>query len=238
MCRGSSFQVAVFRKFSCLLVYGALATGAIPITLTSQQPDAAAGRVTRAARPTPRAKAAAIDTLAIVAGPGIRGNVGAQSIRATGAGSDDIRTLAIVSPRGKKLAYSISADVGYDHPRVLLDDDLVGAKGTITVAGNQSLAMTADRTIDMGSPSWRLYGLLRRQLTATDPLSAHVDVECETERLLKSFPDSGKKLIDAAEQRAIDPARDAKALRRVDDALVGHVFEGCAKDRKSYRKKP
>ena len=193
-------------------------------------------------RAAPRALApkrpATLDTLTIVAGPGIRGKIGGQSIRATGAGSDDIRTLAIVSPRGRKLAYSIAADVGYDNPRVLLDDDLVGVKGTITVAGNQSLAMTADRTISIGSPLWRLYGLLRRQLTATDPLSAHVDVECETERLLKSFPDSGKMLIDAAEQRAIDPARDAKALRRVDDALIGHVFGGCAGDRKTYQKKP
>ena len=191
-----------------------------------------------AARPLAPKRRAALDTLTIVAGPGISGKIGAQSIRATGAGSDDIRTLAIVSPRGRKLAYSIAADVGYDNPRVLLDDDLVGVKGTITVAGNQSLAMTADRTIAIGSPSWRLYGLLRRQLSATNPLSAHVDVECETERLLKSFPDSGKRLIDAAEQRAIDPARDANALRRVDDALSGHVFGGCAGDRKTYQKKP
>ena len=213
----------------------------IPVTLASQQPDprtAAGDRATRAARPVPPKRSAALDTLTIVAGPGIRGQIGVQSIRATGAGSDDIRTLAIVSPRGKKLAYSIAADVGYDNPRVLLDDDLVGVKGTITVAGNQSLAMTADRTIAMGSPLWRLYGLLRRQLTAADPVSAHVDVECETERLLKAFPDSGKRLIDAAEQRAIDPARDAKALRRLDDALIGHVFGGCAGDRKTYKKKP
>jgi hypothetical protein len=213
----------------------------IPISLASQQSGAgtAAGvRIVPAARPLAPKKRAALDTLTIVAGPGIRGKIGTQSIRATGAGSDDIRTLAIVSPRGRKLAYSIAADVGYDNPRVLLDDDLVGVKGTITVAGNQSLAMTADRTIAIGSPSWRLYGLLRRQLSATDPLSAHVDVECETERLLKSFPDSGKRLIDAAEQRAIDPARDANALRRVDDALSSHVFGGCAGDRKTYQKKP
>jgi hypothetical protein len=192
----------------------------------------------RAARsPAPR-KAAALDTLTIVAGPGIRGKVGAQSIRARGAGSDDIRTLAIISPRGKRLAYSIAADVGFENPVVLLDDASVGVKGTITVAGNQSLAIAADRAIRAGSPGWQLYDLLRRQLTATDPLSAHVDVECETERLLKSFPDSGKMLIDAAEQRAIDPARDAKALRRTDDALTGHVFVGCAEDRKTYQKKP
>jgi hypothetical protein len=154
--------------------------------------------------------------------------VGQTSIRALGAGSDDIRTFAIVSPCVKKLAYSIAADVGFENPVVLLDDESLGVKGTITVAGNQSLAIAADRAIRAGNPGWKLYGLLRRQLTATDPLSAHVDIECETERLLKSFPDSGKMLIDAAEQRAIDATRDAEALRRIDDALSDHVFGGCA----------
>jgi len=218
-----------------------LTAAVIPVTLTSQQPDtrtAAGDRVVRATRPAAPRKPAALDTLTIVAGPGIRGKVGTQLIRARGAGSDDIRTLAVVSARGRKLAYSIAPDAGYENPVVLLDDASVGVKGTITVAGNQSLAIAADRTVRAGSPGWKLYGLLRRQLTATDPLSAHVDVECETERLLKSFPDSGKKLIDAAEQRAIDPARDAKALGRVDDALRGNVFGGCAEDRKAYPKKP
>ncbi len=215
----------------------------IPVTLMSQQPDCShcgrrSGRASRPACPAAPRRSAAIDTLTIVAGPGIRGRVGAQSIRALGAGSDDIRTLAIVSPRGKKLAYSIAADAGFENPVVLLDDASIGVKGTITVAGNQSLAIAADRAIRAGNPGWKLYGLLRRQLTATDPLSAHVDVECETERLLKSFPDSGKTLIDAAEQRAIDATRDAKALRRIDDALSDHVFGGCAEDRKTYPKKP
>ncbi len=220
-----------------------LAGAVIPVTLTSQQPDtrtAAGDRAVRAAPPRPAAprRSATLDTLTIVAGPGIRGRVGSQTIRVRGAGSDDIRTLAIVSPRGKKLAYSIAADAGFENPVVLLDDESVGVKGTITVTGNQSLAIAADRSIRAGTPGWKLYDLLRRQLTATDPLSAHVDVECETERLLKSFPDSGKKLIDAAEQRAIDATRDAKALRRVDDSLSGHVFGGCAADRKNYPKKP
>jgi hypothetical protein len=98
--------------------------------------------------------------------------------------------------------------------------------------------MAADRAIRAGNPGWKLYGLLRRQLTTTDPISAHVAVECETERLLRAFPDSGKTLIDAAEQRAIDPTRDAKALRRIDDALSGHSFGGCAEDRNAYPKKP
>jgi hypothetical protein len=233
--------MAAFRKFSCLLLEGMLAGVVTPVTLMSQRPDtgtAAGDRAVRAdRRPAPR-RSAALDTLTVVAGPGIRGRVGLQAIRARGAGSGDIRTLAIVSPRGKKLTYSIAADAGYENPVVLLDDESLGVKGTITVAGNHSLAIAADRAIRAGSPGWKLYDLLRRQLIAKDPLSAHIAVECETERLLKSFPDSGKTLIDAAEQRAIDPARDATGLRRIDDALSGHVFEGCAADRKTYQKKP
>jgi hypothetical protein len=235
--------MAAIRKFSCLLLQGILAGAVIPVTLMSQQPDARTAAGDRAGRAAPTGPAAlrrsaTLDTLTIVAGPGIRGRIGAQSIRALGAASDDIRTLAIVSPRGKKLAYSIGADAGFENPVVLLDDASIGVKGTITVAGNQSLAIAADRAIRAGNPGWKLYGLLRRQLTATDPLSAHVDVECETERLLKAFPDSGRTLIDAAEQRAIDATRDAKALRRIDDALSGNVFGGCAEDRKTYAKKP
>jgi hypothetical protein len=235
--------MAAIRKFSCLLLQGILAGAVIPVTLMSQQTDARTAAGDRAGRAAPTGPAAprrsaTLDTLTIVAGPGIRGRVGPQTIRALGAGSDDIRSLAIVSPRGKKLAYSIATDAGFENPVVLLDDASIGVKGTITVAGNQSLAIAADRAIRAGNPGWKLYGLLRRQLIATDPLSAHVDVECETERLLKSFPDSGKTLIDAAEQRAIDATRDAKALRRIDDALSDHVFGGCAEDRKSYQKKP
>lgn len=235
--------MAAIRKFSCLLLQGILAGAVIPVTLMSQQPDARTAAGDRAGRPAPTRPAAprrpaTLDTLTIVAGPGIRGKVGAQSIRALGAGNEDIRTLAIVSPRGKKLAYSIAADAGFENPVVLLDDASIGVKGTITVAGNQSLAMAADRAIRAGNPGWKLYGLLRRQLTAADPVSAHVDVECETERLLKSFPDSGKTLIDAAEQRAIDATRDATALRRIDEALSDRVFAGCAEDRKTYPKKP
>src|SRR5262249_22925861 len=121
---------------------------------------------------------------------------------------------------------------------VLLDDDSLGVKGTISLTRNRALAIAADRAIGVGSANRKLYDLLRRQLTALDPLSAHVQVECESERLRKAFPDSGETLIDAAEQRAIDPTRDAKALRRLDAALKGHAFEGCVRDRRTYRKKP
>ena len=176
-----------------------------------------------------------LDTITVVVGPGVRGQVGTQDIRTRALGDDDVRTFTVVSPRGRQLAYSVAADTGYENLFVLLNDDSVAATGTITVAGNQSFAVAADRTIGADSPNRKLYELLKSQLTAKNPLSVFVDIECETERLLKIFSDSGEKLIDAAEQRAIDPARDAKALRRIDRALAGHAFSGCAEDRRTYR---
>jgi hypothetical protein len=239
--------MAAFRKLSCLLRQAMLAGLVTPVTLTSQQTDTrpppspspeTRARDGRIVRSTAGGEVVRLDTLTVVAGPGIRGQVGAQAIRPRGAAADDIRTLTVVWPRGKRLAYAIVAGAGYQHPIVLLDDDSIGMKGAITLTRSRSLAIAADRAIVVGSANRKLYDLLRRQLTAPDPASAHVDVECETERLRKAFPDSGETLIDAAEQRAIDPIRDAKALHRLDEALSGQVFEGCRIDRKSYPRKP
>jgi len=209
----------------------------IPLTLTSQQTDTRA-RDGRTVRATSDGEVVRFDTLTVVAGPGVRGQVGKQTIRPLGAADDDIRTLAVVWPRGKRLPYAIAADEGYEHPIVLLDDDSIGVKGTINLTRSRSLAVAADRAIGLRSANRKLYDLLRRQLTAPNPVAAHVAVECETERLRKAFPDSGETLIDAAEQRAIDPMRDAKALRRLDAALGGRVFEGCRADRKADQKRP
>ncbi|HEV8447468.1 MAG TPA: hypothetical protein VGQ44_11630 [Gemmatimonadaceae bacterium] len=231
--------MAAFRKVSCLLWQAMLAL-VIPVTLSSQQTDtrlSARVRDGRIVRSTADGEVVRFDTLTVVAGPGIRGQIGAQEIRPGATSSDDIRTLTVVWPRGKRLPYAIVADAGYQNPIVLLDDDSIGVKGTVNLTRSRSLAIAADRAIGVRSANRQLYELLRRQLTAADPLSAHVDVECETARLRKAFPDSGETLIDAAEQRAIDPMRDAKALRRLDKALSGHAFEGCRADRKTYQKK-
>jgi hypothetical protein len=55
---------------------------------------------------------------------------------------------------------------------------------------------------------------------------------------MKAAPDSAQRLIEDAQHLAVDPARDGKALRRVDNALGGHVFEGCTADRATYQKNP
>ena len=177
-----------------------------------------------------------LDTLAVIVGPGVRGSVGTQNIRTGDLAGDDVRTLTIVAERGSKIPYALAADSGYERPVIMLDDDSVAMNGTITLTGDHALIVAAERAITVGSANRRMYELLRQQLTARDPFAAFIAIECETERLLRAFPDSGEKLIDAAEQKAVDPARDAKALRRIDAALGGHAFAGCVEDRKTYLK--
>jgi hypothetical protein len=190
----------------------------------------------RALRPAATGETTPLDTLAVIAGPGVRGTVGTQNIRTGDLANDDIRTLTIVAARGSKVAYTLAADSGYERPVIMLDDDSVAMNGTITLSGDHELIVAAERAIAVGSANRKMYELLRQQLTARDPLAAFIAIECETERLLRVFPDSGEKLIDAAEQKAVDPARDAKALRRIDAAMGGHMFSGCTEDRKTYLK--
>lgn len=199
---------------------------------------AAMQRKTQAMRPAAPGEKVPVDTLTILTGPGVRGRVGTHEIRTRDLAEDSARTFTVVSARDSKVPYSVVADTGFENLLVALDGDSIGAKGTITVAGNQMLIVGAERAVVLGSANRKLYELLRAQLTASDPLSAVVDIECETERLMNAFPDSAQRLIDAAERRAVDPARDAKALRRIDQAAGGHLFAGCVEDRKAYQKKP
>jgi hypothetical protein len=164
--------------------------------------------------------------------------VATQVIHTRDVGEDDMRTSMIVAQRGKRVEYSVAADSGFDHLIVGLDDDSIAAKGTILLEGNRTLLMGAERRIIIGKANKKLYDLLRTQLTTRDPLSVAVDIECEIERLMKAAPDSAQRLIDDAQHLAVDPTRDGKALRRVDDALGGHMFEGCTADRVTYQKKP
>ena len=179
-----------------------------------------------------------IDTLTVLSGNGVRGTVGTHEIQTRRLGDNDTLTFKITAPRGNKITYALTADSGFENLMVVLDEDSVGTRGNVTLEGNQTLMMAAERMIGPGSANKRLYDLFRRQLTATDPLSAYVDVECEMERLTKAFPDSGQRLIDIAQLKAFDPVRDAKALRRIDEALAGHGYGGCVADRRMYQKKP
>jgi hypothetical protein len=189
-------------------------------------------------RPAAPGESVVLDTLTIVAGQGVRGHVGTEAIRTGDVGADDMRTFTIVAQRRKKLEYSVTADSRFAHLIIGLDDESIAAKGTILLEGNRTLLMGAERQVIIGQANKKLYDLLRMQLTTHDPLWVAVDIECEIERLMKAAPDSAQRLIEDAQHLAVDPARDGKALRRVDNALGAHVFEGCTADRATYQKNP
>ena len=199
---------------------------------------AAREQAARALRPAAPGEKVPIDTLTLLVGPGVRGRAGTQTLRTRDLAEDSVRTFTIAVARGSKIPYTVAADSGFEDLIAILDADSVGSKGTITLTGNQTFLTGAERAIAIGAANRKLYELLRAQLTARDPLSAVVDVECETERLMEAFPDSASRLIETAERRAIDPSRDGKAMRRIDEAAGGHVFAGCVEDRKAYQKKP
>ena len=208
------------------------------ITICPDTRAAAKKHNARAIRPAGPGESIVLDTLTIAAGQGVRGQVATQAIRTRDVGDDDMKTFTVVAQRGTKVTYSLAADSGFEHLLVGLDDDSIAAKGTILLEGNRTLLVGADRRIVLGTTNKRLHDLIRTQLTATDPLWAAVDIECEIERLMKVFPDSADRLIDQAQRMAVDPGRDRKALLRVENALGGHVFAGCVEDRAQYQKKP
>jgi hypothetical protein len=208
------------------------------VTICPDTRAAAKARDPHVARSAAPGETTPIDTLTVITGSGVRGTVGTHEVHTRRLGDDDTLSFTVVAPRGKRIAYAVAADTGFDNLMVVLDMDSVGARGTVALEGNQTLMMAAERMIGADSPNKRLYDLFRVQLTATDHRSAYVDIECEMERLTKAFPDSAQRLIDAAQQKAIDPVRDAKALIRIDDALGGHVYGGCVEDRRMYQKKP
>ncbi len=231
--------MASIKECSWRVLYVAVAYAVMPVTVAAQHSDDTLVAKRAAIRPLLSAasgEARVLDTLRVIAGPGVRGHVGVQDIRTRGLASDDVRTFSLVVGHGSQLAYTVAADSGYVIPSVVFDNESMAANGTITATRSHLLVITAERAIVAGSPNRKLYELLRRQLTASDPVWVFVDIECEKARLLRAFPDSGEKLVDAAEQKAVDLSRDAKALRRIDAALRGHFFGGCAEDRKTYQK--
>jgi hypothetical protein len=208
------------------------------ITICPDTRAAAKKHNVRVIRPAGPGESIVLDTLTIAAGQGVRGQVATQAIRTRDVGDDDMKAFTVVAHRGTKVAYALAADSGFEHLLVGLDEDSIAAKGTILLEGNRTLLVGAERRIVVGTTNKKLRDLISAQLTASDPLSAFVDIECEIERLTQAFPDSAERLIDQAQRLAVDPARDGKALRRVENALGGHMFAGCVGDRAQYQKKP
>jgi len=171
-----------------------------------------------------------IDTLYVAVTTGVRGTV--DAVRVEGATEDEqVRLHAIPRPRGSRLAYRFTADSGDNTPNNLTPIGKGSATGEIVLQGNQELAIVADPILHLTPENRKLYDLYRAQLTSADPVGIFIDIECETERMMDAYPDRADRLIEAAHGLAVDEARDRKALTRIDDALDGYTFQGCAADR-------
>jgi hypothetical protein len=115
----------------------------------------------------------------------------------------------------------------------MLDDDSVAAAGAFRLDGNRTLIAAAEPALDAAAR--KLADLLHAELTASNPLAAYVDVECEIEHLYATRAGDAEQLVGQAQALAIDPVRDRKALIRIDDALAGHMFSTCDQDRQQYQ---
>ena len=171
-----------------------------------------------------------MDTLYVAVSTGVRGTV--DTVRLTGATEDEqVRLHAIPRPRGSRLTYHFTSDSGFKTPNNLTPVGKGAPVGEIVLQGNQELAIVADPIIHLTPENRRLFDLYRAQLVSKDPVGSYIDIECEAERMMDAYPDRADRLIEEAHTLAIDGVRDRKALTRLDDALDGYTFKGCAADR-------
>lgn len=179
----------------------------------------------------PARAADALDSIIVVAGPGAIIRVDTLVVRGTEREPEGVKRV-LKRARGSRLHYDVHADAGYDAVDVMALDSIAPATGTLVVDG-ESLLAAAGRAKPRPETK-RLYDLMRAELMAKNPLAAFVAVECEMERLRKAYPETADQWIAQVNERAHDPAKDGKAVRRVEDALDGQEFGGCAYDRKHY----
>jgi len=173
--------------------------------------------------------ATSLDSVVVVAGPGVTIRVDSLVVQGTEMEPDGVMKV-LRRPRGSTIRYDVRVAPAYEGLQVLASDTVAAGKGTI-VLDTTTLLLAVARPRPRAETK-RLYELLRAELTAKNPHAAYVAVECELERLLKEYPATAERWIDEVTARAHDPEKDAKAMRRFDAALGGHAFGGCAEDRK------
>jgi hypothetical protein len=127
---------------------------------------------------------------------------------------------------GAAVAYDFRAPADGQLLTTYLDGVPVPSSGTVTMNGRHFLyaALHTDLTLRAGDQP--LVDAMRAVLAAPDPVPAFqslMDLVGSTYATLDE--DAAEASVDRAAAAAIDPARDADALRRVDAALGGHLFE-------------
>ena len=177
----------------------------------------------------------ALDSVVVEAGPGAIIRVDTLVVRGTEREPHGVDRV-LVRRRGTSVRYEVRADAGYDSVAVAVGDTIAPATGTIVV--NDGILLAAIGHAKPRSETKHLYDLMRAELVSKQPIAAFVAVECEMERLKSEYPATADRWIAEVSERAHDPESDAKAMRRLDDALNGHEFGGCTWDRSRYRAAP
>ncbi|HXE60280.1 MAG TPA: hypothetical protein VN607_06215 [Gemmatimonadaceae bacterium] len=149
----------------------------------------------------------------VLVGPGVRGFPNA---------SDSLWAY------GTKVRYGFLPAPGYENVVVRVDGMPALPIGLVVTDTEHVLTVTADRRVVLRSAALRLYGQARRLLTSSDPMAAYqayLDAaDAYAASLSRSHEEAMRDLQDV-EFLAFDPIRDSAALRRLDAALDGQVFE-------------
>jgi hypothetical protein len=183
----------------------------------------------------PVSKRGGLDSVVVAASPGATIRVDTVVVRGTEREPDGVYRV-LMRPRGSRLSYEVSYSAEYDSVTVAVGDSIAPARGTMIVNGATSIGALAHAKLRPETK--RLYELMRAELVSKQPLAAFVAVECEMERLRKAYPESADPWIAQTAERAHDRERDGKAIRRMEDALDGHEFGGCERDRVAYGSVP
>jgi hypothetical protein len=126
---------------------------------------------------------------------------------------------------GTDVPYGFQAPAGGGTLLVTLDGQDVAASGTIRMTQRHVLAAWLQRDVALRAVDLPLRDALRAVIAAGDPVPAY---QALLDLLARSYVEVGEAETDdrfaRARIAAFDLVRDAASLRRVDDALGGHLF--------------
>ena len=140
-------------------------------------------------------------------------------------GATGTLTTGIASyPAGTQVSYAFQAAAGYDNLRVAIDSQSAPASGQLVMDRNRVLLAAAMPAKDLPSADPLL--IATKALLTAPPATAFANYLSELSRMGETQSDSALRVRHRkAELMAFEPARDAAALRQLDDALAGKTFE-------------
>lgn len=127
---------------------------------------------------------------------------------------------------GTSVAYDFSVAEGYHDLRVTLDGQVVPSSGSIVMDTVHLLRASALKIVELPEGGEALLQSARAVLTSSDPAAAfqaHLDDVLDSYQSLDEAEVTRR--LNAIYYLAFDPVQDSAALRRVDDALGGQIFD-------------